>query len=176
MYKDVVIAVDLQNDFLPGGALPVADNKNVVGSIDNFFSELNAIENRPVFIFTQDTHTDDYLSTHEGLYIPTPHCIKNTWGWEIAEDLRKWPDGVVTKKTFGFSGWKNYFYIHQIEPTAIGICGVATDICVISNALILRAEFPDTNIMIWDKYCAGTTEENHRKALDIMAGCGITIL
>lgn len=172
-----LIVVDMQNDFITG-SLANKDAEliveKVVDKIDNFDSE-------GCVLFTFDTHNKDYLKTLEGSQIPE-HCIYGTTGWELNPKIadayeRRFENfelvESIEKPTFGFINWKDYIKDENPEIEIIGIC---TDICVISNAVILRALFKDSKITVYSSCCAGTTPENHNNALNTMNQLQIEIL
>lgn len=170
-----LIVVDMQNDFVTG---PLG-TPEAVAIVDRIKEK---IEKNPdiKIIFTRDTHYRNYLSTLEGKKLPIEHCIFETPGWCIVDSLRKMayktclsPE-YINKYTFGNLNWKQK--ILDIETAEIEIVGVCTDICVISNALILKATYPDTPITVDASCCAGTTPEMHQKALDVMKSCQIEVI
>lgn len=173
MFNKILIVVDMQNDFISGGlgskdALTAA--RNVYEKISKNKNEYNQI------FFTQDTHfkNDDSI---ERSRVPI-HCIKDTDGWCINKDIFYFSNNsnvhVIEKNEFGYVDWKKY--IPVIPSDYIEICGVCTDICVISNALILRSLYPNTKIICDAKCCAGTSPEKHAAALDVMESCLIDVI
>ena len=169
-----LIVVDMQNDFIDGALgtkEAVAILPAVKAKIENFDGTV---------LFTRDTHEADYLSTQEGKNLPVEHCIRDTDGWQIhpgLDALRK--EEAIDKPSFGSVALaqllKTYdTYEEKIEEiTLIGLC---TDICVISNAMIIKAYLPETPITVDSACCAGVTPESHRRALDAMAVCQIKII
>lgn len=170
----VLIVVDVQNDFVTG-ALGTPEAQAIIPNIKNKISEYRS--RGYYIIFTQDTHYPDYLSTNEGRHLPVPHCIINTKGHDIVDGLLNDEDvnnhNIISKETFGYSHWK---YLEKINPNTIEIIGLCTDICVISNALILKARFPDINIMVDASCCAGVTPKTHKAAIEVMKMCQIEII
>ena len=165
--KKTLIVVDMQNDFIDmalGTKEAVAIVPKVKAKIEEY------AKNGDEIIFTRDTHGDNYLDTPEGKKLPVPHCIKGTKGWEIAEGL--YVDGaeIIDKLNFGWSGWSSKSF-DEIE--LVGLC---TDICVVSNALILKTSFPDAKISVDASCCAGVTVESHEAALLTMKMCQIDII
>ena len=168
-----LIVVDMQNDFIDGAlgtAEAVAILPKVKEKIESFDGEI---------IFTRDTHNPDYLATQEGRNLPVEHCIKGSDGWQInaeLEALRK--EEAVDKPSFGSVELarmlKEYDEKERIE--SIELVGLCTDICVISNAMIIKAYLPETPISVDASCCAGVTPESHQRALDAMAVCQIKIL
>ena len=121
-------------------------------------------------IFTRDTHGENYLSTPEGKKLPVPHCIKGTKGWEIADGLYVEGAKIIDKPNFGWPNWKDES-LEEVE--LIGLC---TDICVVSNALIIKATFPDAEVKVDSACCAGVTPESHGAALTTMKMCQIDVI
>ena len=125
-------------------------------------------------IFTRDTHPANYLETNEGKHLPIEHCIRKTYGWEIAEGLVVDGSNIIDKPTFGYVYWDSHIGLEEVEE--IEIAGLCSDICVISNALILKATFPEANITVDASCCAGVTPESHQAALTTMKMCQINVI
>ena len=168
--KDILIVVDMQNDVL-SGSLGTPEAQAIVGRVAARVEAYRQAGRR--VIFTRDTHEGDYLATFEGRHLPVPHCIRGTEGWQIAPVLRP-GDGscVVDKGTFGCLEWQRL----AGDAQSFEICGLCTDICVISNALILRAMFPGCEITVDPACCAGVTPALHEAALAVMRSCQIDVL
>ena len=128
------------------------------------------VKNEDEIIFTRDTHYEDYLQTTEGKKLPVEHCIKGTEGWQIADGLYVEGCKIIDKPNFGWPNWREE---HLEEVEIIGLC---TDICVVSNALIIKATFPDAYVKVDGSCCAGVTVETHEAALKTMAMCQIEIV
>lgn len=161
-----LIVVDMQNDFIDG-SLGTKEAQAIVGNVRKKIKEYQA--RRDEIIFTRDTHQEDYLETPEGKKLPVKHCIYGTKGWEIAERLEV-PEAVyIDKPTFGWVHWNERSF-EEIE--LVGLC---TDICVVSNALILKAMFPEAEITVDASCCAGVTPETHKAALETMKMCQIQV-
>ena len=164
-----LIVVDMQNDFITG-SLGSADAQaivqNVVDTVKAYDGEV---------IFTRDTHFDDYLATQEGQKLPVLHCIKDTAGWEICDELQPYVKAVVDKPTFGSVDLPSVIKAYGEAIEEIALCGLCTDICVISNAMILKATFPDVRITVYENCCAGVTKESHATALDAMRAVQIEV-
>lgn len=168
----VLVVIDMQNDFIDCAL----GTKEAIEIVDSVKAKMDSyLEAGDTIIYTQDTHNDEYLQTQEGQRLPVKHCIKGTHGWEIAQGL--YLDGcqVIEKQSFGslelaklIAGMKG---VRSIE--LIGLC---TDICVISNALILKAKMPEVPIMVDASCCAGVTEDSHKTALDAMKACQIEVI
>jgi len=164
----ILIAVDLQNDFITG-ALGTPEAQEMLPRAAAYI----AAHQGPV-LYTLDTHEADYLSTREGGVLPVEHCIRGTWGWQPAEALGPIaPEQLVEKPTFGSAALPDR--IRQLagdEPLEkITLLGLCTDICVISNALVLRAAFPEVPIAVKADCCAGVTPASHDTALQAMRAC-----
>lgn len=169
---NVLVVVDMQNDFIDGAlGTPeaVAIVPKVVDKIRNFDGTV---------LFTRDTHTASYLYTQEGQNLPVEHCIKGTAGWEIRpeiEALRR--TEAINKGTFGSSALPERLLMmnateHIDSITFVGLC---TDICVISNAMLVKAYLPEVPILVDASCCAGVTPETHKNALAAMKCCQIKI-
>lgn len=165
--KKLLIVVDMQNDFIDGALKNPAAQK-IVQPMCEFIDSWNGD-----ICFTEDTHNTDYLGTPEGLKLPIPHCIKNTYGQEVNNDLiiraMKTKEDVffVEKHSFGYDRWDTFRFDEKYDE--IVICGTCTDICVVSNALILKALYPNIKITIKKDLCAGLSA--HEEALKVMQMC-----
>lgn len=173
--KKILIVVDMQKDFVDGAlgsaeAVDIVDN--VVEKIENFDGDI---------IVTYDTHGENYMQTQEGQHLPVPHCIKGTAGWaldakvQVALSNREY--AIIEKPTFGSTALPEHILSHydpaQIEIELIGLC---TDICVVSNALLLKANFLETKISVDAACCAGVTVNSHNAALTTMKMCQINVI
>ena len=165
-----LIVVDMQVDFISGSlgsAHAAAIVPNVVEKVKGFDGKV---------IFTRDTHFDDYFETQEGEKLPVLHCVKDTDGWQVCDELRPFVDAVVDKVTFGSVDLPKVL-MNSGEPIEeIALCGLCTDICVISNAMILKAAFPEVRITVDGSCCAGVTMESHQTALEAMKAVQIEII
>lgn len=170
--KKVLVVIDMQNDFIDQ-ALGTKEAVEIVPEVVRLIEE----ENVDKVYATQDTHHVDYLETFEGKHLPVEHCIMHTEGWQInpqvKEALEKRNATIVEKPTFGSVTLAKE--IQKENPDEIIMCGLCTDICVASNALLLRAYLPETKITIVEKACAGTTPENHDHTLAVMKSCQIDV-
>ena len=171
--KNILIVVDMQNDFIDGALgtkEAVAIVPKVEDKIRNFDGEV---------FFTRDTHETYYLETQEGKNLPVKHCIRDTEGWQIRKELdvlRK--TDPVDKETFGSTDLAGELtMINEDEGIgSITLVGLCTDICVISNALLIKASLPEVPICVDAKCCAGVTPESHENALKAMEACQIKII
>lgn len=172
MSKQVLIVVDMQNDFI-NGALGTREAEEIV---DNVAAKIKEFEGE--VIFTRDTHFENYSETQEGRKLPVPHCIKETEGWNINERIEKLrtPDGKVFDKiTFGSVELAEYLK-NDKELERVTLVGLCTDICVISNALLIKAFLPEVEIIVDGKCCAGVTKKSHENALEAMKMCQIQVV
>ena len=195
--KNVLIVVDMQNDFIDG-PLGTKEALAIVPNVVNKIKEYRDAGHH--IVFTKDTHEEDYLDTFEGTHLPVQHCIHGTTGWHIREEIfelfrdcdnRENIFTCVQKPTFGTYVWGSREFVVwagvQIKEGkcipgleyiggSIEICGLCTDICVISNALILRSMYPQTEILVDSSCCAGVTPEKHEAALEVMRSCQINVI
>lgn len=174
----LLIVVDMQNDFITG-SLPIPGAEELPAKIAAYIQRQQ--DDRPTTfgaIFTMDTHDLGYLHSREGKYLPVIHCVKNTPGWCIADELFSYADeNYVLKNDFALQNWRAVLDEFKYDvPGEIEICGVATDICVVSNALMLRNQFPNATIKVLADLCGGTTPEKHAAALSVMESCQIEIV
>ena len=169
----VLVVVDMQKDFVDGAlgsAEAVAIVSNVVEKIKSFDG----------YIFvTYDTHSEDYLNTSEGKKLPVPHCIKGTDGWELDSQVETALEGkdfvAVEKPTFGSVNLPQLIRNRAGEEFSLELIGLCTDICVVSNALVLKANFPENEISVIADCCAGVTPKAHNAALQTMKSCQINV-
>ncbi len=169
---DYLIVVDMQNDFIDG-SLGTKEAQAIIPAVK---AKIEGFDGQ--IIFTKDTHEDNYLETREGRFLPVPHCIRGTKGHEISRELDTEGKIILEKPTFGstklakiLEGLNEKEKIGKI--TLIGLC---TDICVISNALLIKACLPETDIEVDSACCAGVTPEKHEAALETMRSCQITVI
>ena len=169
--KNVLVVVDMQKDFIDGAL----GTKEAVAIVDNVAEAIRSFDGE--VIFTRDTHFDNYMETQEGRNLPVPHCIKGTEGWQIdkkLESLRTDDMKVFDKLTFGSVDLAAYLKENK-ELEQVTIVGLCTDICVISNALLIKANLPEVEIIVLEKCCAGVTPQSHKNALEAMKMCQIKI-
>ena len=182
--KKITIVIDMQNDFLTG-ALANPDAVNVIPSV------LEEIKKADFVIYTRDMHADNYLETQEGKKLPVPHCVEGTWGWQIVDELDpsaisniaksgNWH--IADKTSFGSVNIWNGQILSELvidygqENIEATLCGTCTDICVVSNAMIIKALYPEMIVNVRADACAGLTPEKHKAALDVMSSCQINII
>ena len=180
--KKVLVVVDMQNDFIDG-ALGSPEAEAVVGNVVAKINEYKAAGCK-IYV-TRDTHHTDYMNTREGRFLPVPHCIINSDGWQLNKEIEAAIDGadvtMINKPTFGA-----YALIQHIlrdeqealktnEKISYELVGVCTDICVVSNALLIKATLPEADLFVDASCCAGVTPEKHEAALTTMQSCQIEI-
>lgn len=172
----VLVVIDMQKDFITG-ALGTKEAEAIISKVQDKIAAYRS-QGHPV-IFTRDTHNENYLETEEGRNLPVVHCVCGTPGWEIASELTVADSVIMNKPTFGSVALAEYIKEQyakedavQLELELIGIC---TDICVISNVILLKAFFPEANITVDASCCAGVTPQSHRNALEAMKMCHIKI-
>ena len=171
MEKEILIVIDMQNDFLTG-ALANADGARVLAYVKEKVAAAR-LKGKTV-VFTRDTHEEDYLSTQEGKNLPVVHCVKGTDGWQIADGLYKAGEKVFDKPTFGSLELASF--IKDGGYTKAEFVGVCTDICVVSNVMLVKAYCPETEIIVDEKGCAGVTKERHDAALETMRSCQANVI
>ena len=174
----ILVVIDMQNDFLHG-ALKNEEGVKIIPGVIEKIKEYKA--NNCQIIATRDTHYSDYLSTQEGEKLPVPHCIKGTHGWQIEDSVAKALGVCLTfdKPTFGSTSLSDYLrenHCRFMKDVEIEIVGVCTDICVIANAMLIKAVLPDSKICVNSALCAGVTPQSHQTALDAMKACHIEII
>lgn len=166
-----LIVVDMQNDFIDG-ALGTKEAVAIVGKVKEKIAQYRE-KGLPV-IFTRDTHGEDYMETQEGKNLPVPHCIKGTRGWEISSELPVGESPVIDKPTFGSKELAEYLAaVSGLD--GVELVGLCTDICVISNAMLIKAFMPEIKVGVDSACCAGVTPESHNNALMSMKMCQIEI-
>ena len=169
--RKILIVVDMQNDFIDG-SLGTAE---AVSIVENVKEKIRSYAKEDIFV-TMDTHEADYLSTQEGMNLPVEHCIRGTKGWEVRADIAELLDGaaVYEKPTFGSVELaEDIAEIAGDTDLEIEIVGLCTDICVVSNALLLKAVMPEVRISVDPSCCAGVTPGSHEAALKTMQMCQI---
>ena len=167
----LLVVVDMQNDFIDGAL----GTKEAVAIVPAVKAKIEAARKEgTTVIFTRDTHEENYMDTQEGKNLPVPHCIRNTQGWEISPELEVADSVVVDKPTFG-SVVLGEMVKNMENVEAIEVIGLCTDICVISNALLLKATLPEVPISVDAACCAGVTPQSHDNALAAMKMCQIAV-
>lgn len=171
----VLIAIDMQNDFTTG-ILGNPETASVVGKVTEYIKKFRETELDGKIIATLDTHSEDYMNTQEGKNLPVPHCIRGTDGWRLVPEIDKALGDCIRLEKITFGAVDLPLVVGRDEKIdEIQLIGVCTDICVISNAMILKAAFPEVPVMVIADCCAGVTPESHRTALEAMKACQIII-
>ncbi len=173
---EILVVVDMQKDFVDGSL----GTKEAVAIVPNVVEKIKGFAGK--VYYTKDTHEEDYLKTQEGKNLPVKHCIKGTPGWELTEAVLQAVDKnsdskIIEKPTFGSTALAEELKrVDQTERiTKITLIGLCTDICVISNALMLKAHFTEVPIAVDATCCAGVTPQSHTQALEAMKMCQIII-
>ena len=192
MSKKFLFVIDMQNDFIDG-SLGSDDAKRIVPNVVKLIQNWGNDKDHAIW-YTYDTHyeydtlvTPKYETTLEGKMLPVVHCIKNAPGWQINEYVideiakrKSICDRAFVKETFGSIDMMDeaakYLWENPKSDDEIYVCGLCTDICVISNVLLLRAKFPNLHIYVYENCCAGTSKEAHKAALTAMKSCQIEVI
>ncbi|EKF52102.1 cysteine hydrolase family protein [Lactococcus garvieae] len=167
--KKLLVLIDFQNDFIDG-SLGTAEAQAIVANVIEKLATYGESER----LATQDTHFEDYLSTQEGQNLPVIHCQKGTLGWEIRKEAQVGFKRVFEKSIFGSVQLAEY--VRDTEVDQVELIGICTDICVVSNALLIKSFAPEVKIIVDASCCAGVTPESHEAALQTMASCQIQII
>lgn len=171
--KKLLVVIDMQNDFIEG----TLGSEEAVEIVPRVAKKIQVyLKERQDVVYTMDTHYEDYLQTLEGLKLPVPHCIKDSGGWQLHPAIKGLIEGAMRfeKNTFGsmeFAVWVMEQGYDEVE--LVGLC---TDICVISNAMLLKASLPNTPVSVDARCCAGVTPATHQNALEAMKMCQIDII
>ncbi len=172
--RNILIVIDMQNDFIDGSL----GTKEAEAIVENVKNKIRSYDPSDV-IATMDTHESNYLSTQEGKYLPVEHCIRGTEGWKIRVDITEVLQNaaVYEKPTFGSTALAEH--LRQVagqEAISLELIGLCTDICVVSNALMLKAYLPEVPIRVDASCCAGVTPDKHLAALETMRSCQIEVI
>lgn len=168
----ILVVVDMQNDFIDG-ALGTAEAVAIVPAVKKKIEEFDG-----KVLFTRDTHHENYMDTQEGRNLPVPHCIKDTEGWQIRSELEALrTTEAIDKPTFGSANLGEILKQENDKEAieSITVIGLCTDICVISNVMLIKAFLPEVPIIVDAACCAGVSVETHRNALEAMKVCQISI-
>ncbi len=172
--RKLLIVIDMQNDFIDA-ALGTKEAVSIVEAVKEKIRSYPAED----VIATMDTHGENYMETQEGKYLPVPHCIKGSEGWQIRKEIGELLTGakIYEKPTFGSTAMaedlKALSVTEELELELVGLC---TDICVVSNALLLKAMMPEVKISVDAACCAGVTPEKHLAALETMKSCQVQVV
>lgn len=184
----VLVIIDTQVDFVTG-ALGSLSAQSVIPHMRECIK--NYADGDTLILFTKDTHQENYKETFEGMHLPVEHCIEGTFGWSLVKEISTLADGYsnfliysdeevvrsrVLKETFGSVKLGELLKRYEYEITDITFMGFCTDICVISNVLLAKAFLPNTRIIVDASCCAGSTEERHLAALEVMKSCQIDVI
>ena len=166
-----LIVVDMQTDFV-NGALGTAEAQTIVENVEK---KIRAFDGK--VIFTRDTHEENYMLTQEGRNLPVPHCIRGTDGWQIVPELMGMAEEIIDKPTFGSTSLAALLAEENEKEAveSVELIGLCTDICVISNALLIKAQLPEVPVSVDAACCAGVTPESHNNALAAMKMCQIAV-
>ncbi len=170
--QNILIVVDMQNDFI-NGTLGTKEAEAIVSKVEQ---KISGFSGR--IIYTRDTHEENYLDTQEGKKLPVKHCIRNTKGWELSSQLDRFEkEWIIDKPTFGSTELCELLEKENQKEAidTVTLIGLCTDICVISNALLVKAYLPEVRIIVDASCCAGVTVESHKRALESMKMCQIEI-
>lgn len=166
---DVLLVIDLQNDFVDG-ALGNKGNDKIVKPIENLVENFDG-----EVIFTRDTHDENYLESLEGSHLPVKHCIQNSKGWQIKIDTKN--HKIIDKPSFG--SYELVEYLKKLNEKEkienIYMVGICTDICVLSNAILIKNALLNTEVTVIEDLCKATNEKNHKIALEAMKSCQVNI-
>lgn len=168
--KKLLIVVDMQHDFIDG-SLGTPEAAAIVPAVVEKIKTYKTAGDE--IVFTLDTHYDNYLSTLEGQKLPVLHCQKGTPGWELHPSIAAFEGKCFEKGTFGSPECAKY--AAQGTYDSVELIGLCTDICVISNAMLIKASLPDTPVLVDSSCCAGVTPESHHNALEAMKMCQIEV-
>ncbi len=171
--RKILVVVDMQNDFVDGSL----GTKEAVGIVENVVEEIKKYRTEDIFA-TRDTHPENYLETQEGKHLPVVHCVKNTNGWEINKEVAAvLKDAkIIDKPTFGSKELaEEITKIAEKEEVEVTLVGLCTDICVVSNALLIKAYLPEISVKVIASCCAGVTPESHEAALTTMKMCQVEV-
>ena len=173
--KKVLVVVDMQKDFVDGAL----GTKEAVAIVDAVVEKVKTFDGE--VIFTRDTHFDNYMETQEGANLPVPHCVKDTEGWDLIPELKAFCEEmkckVYDKPTFGSTelaaDLKALYDAGELE--SVELIGICTDICVVSNALLIKAFMTELPVSLDSSCCAGVTPEKHEAALETMRSCQVLV-
>ena len=171
--RKILVVIDMQKDFIDG-ALGTVQAEAIV---DHVVQKITSYPKEDVYA-TMDTHGEDYLQTEEGKFLPVVHCVKDSDGWQLHEKIAPLllPNHIIEKPTFGSVALGELMYLeNDREEIEVEIVGLCTDICVVSNALLIKAFVPHAHIRVDASCCAGVTTDKHNAALETMRSCQIEV-
>lgn len=165
--KKTLIVTDMQNDFIT----MALGNPEAEALVPKVQEKINEYKSRgDEIIYTRNTHGENYLETSEGRKFPTPHCIKGTFGWELADGLYVEGSRLIDKISFGWPYWD----LEDLQ--SVEMVGIYTDVSIVSNALIIKTEFPEVEVTVDTAYCIGSTPEGEEAAIKVMKMCQINVI
>ena len=160
----------MQKDFIDGSL----GTEEAVAIVPAVIEKIKEYEDEGgIIIYTKDTHYDDYLETREGRHLPVKHCIKGTDGHSVPDEILRGHSEIIEKLTFGSVELLDR--LDELQPDSVELIGLCTDICVVSNALLIKAKFPELDVAVDSSCCAGVTPETHAAALTTMKMCQINV-
>lgn len=171
-----LIVIDMQKDFIDGPLGSPEAQAVVPKVLERIHS---ALTHGRTLLFTQDTHQTDYLDTSEGRHLPVPHCVEGTDGWRLHEAIAPYAHNAVKKPAFGAPALIDLLKKEAADGGVnldIELCGVCTDICVVSNALLIRSHLPEAALRVRADCCAGVTPRRHEAALDVLRACQVEVM
>ncbi|MCD8035863.1 MAG: cysteine hydrolase [Clostridiales bacterium] len=171
--EKILVIVDMQNDFIDGAL----GTKEAQAIVENVVKKIKCYEPKNIYA-TRDTHSENYLETNEGKHLPVIHCVKGTPGWQIRKEVAEALSDarIIDKPCFASTDLADILFArHYKENIEIELVGLCTDICVVSNALLLKAKMPEVTISVDASCCAGVTPKTHEAALETMKMCQIDI-
>ncbi len=171
--EKILVVVDMQNDFIDGAL----GTKEAQAIVENVVKKIKCYEPKNIYA-TRDTHSENYLETNEGKHLPVIHCVKGTPGWQIRKEVAEALSNarIIDKPCFASTDLADILFArHDKEDIEIELIGLCTDICVVSNALLLKAKMPEVTICVDASCCAGVTPKTHEAALETMKMCQIDI-
>ncbi len=174
MYK-VLVVVDMQKDFIDG-ALGFDGAEKIIPGIAAKIKEFEESGNK--IVYTLDTHFENYMQTQEGKNLPVPHCIKGSDGWTLCEELKPILAGMKSyeKPCFGSMELAKYLEENSKEIKSIEVCGLVSNICVLSNAVLAKAAAPEAEVIVDSKLTASFDPKLHQATLDVLKGIQVTVL
>ena len=172
--RKILVVVDIQKDFVDG----VLGSNEAASIVDHVVNKINEFDGE--IIVTYDTHFNNYMETREGKYLPIPHCIKGTDGWQLDRNIQKALNSKKYSKIYKHE-FSSTMLVKKLNGcnqfnTEITFIGLCTDICVLSNVILLKSNYPEMNIIVDASCCAGTTPEKHKAALEVMKSCQIDVI
>lgn len=171
--RKILVVVDMQKDFIDGSL----GTKEAQAIVTPVIEKMKSYEKSDIYV-TRDTHGENYLDTAEGKKLPVVHCVEGTEGWQLHPEIEALaePEHIINKPTFGSMTLMEQLKAeNEKEPLEIELVGLCTDICVVSNALLLKAAMPENSIKIDASCCAGVTPKSHEAALTTMQMCQIEV-